>query len=85
MVPAIQYIQISFQDIASIYVQWNLYNTLGQNNSTHVTVVTQALVVCLICPPSALGPRDYVTLPLHTIGFTIFIVVLITFDCGFEL
>ena len=27
----------------------------------------------------------YVTLPLHATGFTIFIVVLITFDCGFEL
>ena len=37
---------------------------------------------------STLSPRAanyYVTLPLHTIGFTIFIVVLITFDCGFEL
>ena len=27
----------------------------------------------------------YVTLPLHATGFTIFIAVLITFDCGFQL
>ena len=64
--------------------------------TVYVTVVTQARVVCLICTPKARGwtyqadheclcYNYYVTLPLHTIGFTIFIVVLITFDCGFEL
>ena len=52
----------------------------------HVTVVTQARVVCLICTPKARGLcyNYYVTLPFHAIGFTIFIAVLITFNCGYD-
>ena len=53
-------------------------------------------VICLICTPEGWGwtyqagheclcYNYYVTLPFHASGFIIFIVVLIAFDCGFEL
>ena len=67
----------------------------------YLVVIPWAQKVCLIYTPKAQGPQAqgciyqvnhkctwynyYVTLFFNANGFTIFIVVLIAFDCGFRL